>query len=1750
MAIVGIGLRLPGGSRTPAQFAEFLAEGRSGVSTRDGQAGGYLDRVDEFDAAFFGMTPTEAQYTDPAQRLLLETVWEALEDAAIDPTALKGGTGGVFVGAGASEYALAIDGLRDSDLDGALAAGASPFALSGRLSYFLDWRGPSMTVDTAGASSLTALHQAVVALRRGECDIAVCAAANTLSNPRPSAILRAANVLSDQGRVRAFDDAADGYVRAEGATAIVLKRLADAGSDRVVAVVRGTAVGQDGDGPGIAVPNGAAQERVIRAALDDAGLAPAAVSYVEAHGIGTALGDPIELGAIADVFAGHRVSVGSAKTNLGHLEPAAGLTGLIKAALQISEATLYPHLNLDKPSARIPWERYPVDIPTEAASWAEAERRAVVNSFGFGGTIAVAVLAQPPAPAEPAPADAAHVFTASAKNRRALRAQLARLREHPAGEVADLCYTAAVGRAHFPLRVAGVVRTQDELRALLDTEPGEPPEETPKVAFVFDAPGADQQAPAVDVDDAHLRVFPAYRAAVQECEREGHGALFTAQYALARLWLSWGVKPGIMVGRGVGEVVAATVSGLFTVADAARLGRGEPVAFGETTLAFVTSLSGKVARRSEITKPEYWARQAVDTPDLGPALAAVERRGAHVLLELGPPTGADGRLPTLGGAEAHLLALAELYRRGVPVRWADYYQGRERAKTALPTYAFDRKAFWLPAPAPRTGSTHHPLLGEPRGDGEFAAVISPDQPAYLADHVVGGQCVFPGAGYVEILLALQDAVHGDAGRALTDVRIREPLFVTEGTELRTRLADGGVAEIVSVVRGGADGTVERVHATAVLGGPRHLDDPGPPGRDLRARAAACGPADDVRETEELYPEFAAVGMGYGPAFRRIRAAAAFGGDFATGDLRGERVAGMELLPPPVLDGALHTIAPLIDDGHNYLPVRFGEVRLFKKPKSDDLRVLLKLTDDGTADRTADLLVTEDGEPVVQVRGLGFTRLAAGSGLLHRQAWVKRSQLPPAADTPRHVHVIGDPTPYAEAAAVLGVRLSRGAEIADGATDVVLADPAADPREVAARLTGQRLWITAVGAQRLPGDAGGSPAAAAAWGAARSLRAERPDLRISLVDLPEGGDPAFAQEWVRESAEPQLAYRGGHRHVRRLLPSAKETGENLALTITEHGRFAGIRPLPVPDELPSGSQIQVAVHAAGLNFKDVLNALGMLKQHAQDAGVEYVPQPLGFECAGTVIASGPTADFSPGDEVIVNHTGLMRRRVTVPSSAAVAKPSRLSWTEAAGQASAYVTAHYALHALAGMKAGDRVLIHAAAGGVGQAAVQLAKAVGATVHATASPHKWPVLRAQGVEHLHNSRTTDFADVLDGQIDIVLNSLNKEFIPAGLRTLAPGGRFVELGKVGVWSAERVAEEFGHVEYHNFDFSELPADEVVRINKDTMTEVAVRIAAGALDPVGTTGHSLDEVGEAFGVLSRGANIGKLVLVFDQPEPAPRIRDDRTYLVTGGLDGLGLLAARKLVDLGARYLAIPADGPAALEIGAQVTVLGPDLAGLERTPPVAGVVHAGGDAERAWQLHERFPRLDFFIAFTDLAATVGGTGDTAAAESLDHLAHTRAAAGQPVLTVAWGPVGDGPAITPAKAARTFAALIGAVGTRTAGGGDWGSDPLFDALPKAGGGVTGTRVDLAALLALPAGERLESIDELIRAKVAEVLRFPDADDVGSRTKFSRLGLDSLVAVELKNALEASFGIPLPAAVAFDYPTAEQLAQFVDGLLAA
>ncbi|WP_371681563.1 type I polyketide synthase [Streptomyces sp. NBC_01276] len=1212
IAVVGVGMRLPGRNNSLSDLDSFLRDGRSGIGplprdrwvpeVADGditaRAGGFLDHIDEFDAQFFNIPPKQAPFIDPGQRLLLETVWEALEDSGIDPAVLRHGDGGVYVGASPLDFPLELEGLTDEQLDGNLATGLGAYSLSGRLSYFLGWRGPSLTTDTACAASLTALHLAVEGLRRRECGIALCAGVNTLHNPRSYVILSHAQMLAPDGHCKTFDESADGYARAEGCGVLVLKRLSDAvaAGDRVLALVRGTAIGQDGESAGLSAPNGTAQEAVMRAALANARLEPGDIQYVEAHGTGTPLGDPIELGSVNGVFgASHDkddpLVIGSLKANLGHMEPAAGLGGLIKVITQMRAGTFFPHVwrNL---SGRIPWDTYPIEVATKERPWKAPVRRATVNGFGVAGAIAVAVLEEAPAPDTAPPAGTAppaareeaygQVFTLSAKSRPALRLQAERyarfLAEHPGTSLADLCRTRATARSHFRFRAAAAVSSLAELGSRLERWSAPPrDEEKPdafrKVAFLFTGSGSQY----VGMGRALYGRHAVFTRCVDECDALfapllgrsvaavmfgdagdaeetlartsfTHAALFTLEYALARLWLSWGVRPSVLIGHSVGEIVAATVAGLFTLADgvtflAARSrliesvsapggmaavaapaeevrplllrwpelavaavnapeqcvvsgGAGalaeavealrardwtvtplhvtaafhsplmeevaEPlaevlrgIAFQEPRLPIVSNLTGRVAAPRELATPEYWVRHMTRSVEFAAGVRTIAERGRHVFLELGPSTALTSLARQAVPQEQHRwlsclrrkdttgatldAALAGAYTAGLTIAWNEVHADGPGRRIPLPGYAFDRRAYRLPArPAARAGAVGagHPLLGRegaPAGDRrEFTARISAAAPAYLADHTIGGQAFLPAAAYLELLLAVQDEVHGDAGRAVEDVRFHEALFLSDRPTLlltRVRTEPGGRLSVeVSSRSGDEPGGVERLHATAAIAseaaGAGSLSDQG------RALVGLLGAVRGVRSSKALDAEdvraaYAEAGLEYGPQFRRARSVTAYGPNFAVTELSGADVSRAEHLPPPLLDGATHALAALADDGRHYVATSVGRLRTFKKPRGEALRSAVRVTwadrpdtaaGDGPA-FTLDLLLLEDGpegagRPVAELSGMGFTRLP------DRPVEVAAGAAEPAASAPVDVEALTAAPPEERRAALV------------------------------------------------------------------------------------------------------------------------------------------------------------------------------------------------------------------------------------------------------------------------------------------------------------------------------------------------------------------------------------------------------------------------------------------------------------------------------------------------------------------------------------------------------------------------------------------------------------------------------------------------------------------------------------------------------------------------------------------------------------
>ena len=591
---------------------------------------GFVDDVTGFDAPFFGMSTREVRLMDPQHRLLLETAWRAVEHSGTAPTALANTNTGVFVGLATHDYlGMASDELTYPEIEAYMAIGTSNAAAAGRISYRLGLQGPSVAVDTACSSSLVAIHQACQALRLGECDLALAGGANVLLTPATMITFSHAHMLAPDGRCKTFDAAADGYVRGEGCGVIVIKRLEDAirDGDRIRAVIRGSAINQDGASGGLTVPNGIAQQRVIADALKRAGVAPSEVGYLEAHGTGTSLGDPIEAQAAGAVFgvgreASRPLLIGSAKTNIGHLEAAAGIAGVIKVILSLEHETLPKHLHFQNPSPHIPWDRLAVQVVQEATPWERngGPRIAGVSSFGFAGTNAHVILEEAPeevdqVAAAPSPVDQPgdrrfSILPLSARTPAAL-VQIADdyrswLSAHPEATLADVCFTAGVGRAHLEHRAALVVNSTESaselLGALADDRPapglvrGES-HDTPKTAWLFTGQGSQYPGMARELFDTE----PVFAETVTRCaevvaevlekplldvifDADGpdseetlrqtsyaQPALFAVEMGLARLWQSWGFEPDVVLGHSVGQYSAACVAGVLSLEDGALL---------------------------------------------------------------------------------------------------------------------------------------------------------------------------------------------------------------------------------------------------------------------------------------------------------------------------------------------------------------------------------------------------------------------------------------------------------------------------------------------------------------------------------------------------------------------------------------------------------------------------------------------------------------------------------------------------------------------------------------------------------------------------------------------------------------------------------------------------------------------------------------------------------------------------------------------------------------------------------------------------------------------------------------------------------------------------------------------------------------------------------------------------------------------------------------------------------------------------
>ena len=648
VAVVGMACRFPGAA-DPEGFWSLLDQGREAISEIPAERfdladwydpdpsargkiytrrAGLVEGIEGFDAEFFRISPVEAMAMDPQQRLVLEVAVEAVERAGMPIDGLRGSRVGVYVGAGPGRHVPRPHAGDAAAIDAHTATGSALSVIAGRVAYALGLEGPAMVVDTACSSSLVAIDQACDALRLGKSDLALAGGVNTLLDPQGMVATCRARMLSPDGRCKTFDARADGYVRGEGCGVLVLKRLADAerDGDRIWAVIRGSAVNQDGASAGLTAPSGPAQRRVIAEALERSGLIPTDIDYLEAHGTGTRLGDPIEVRAAAAAYGVDRdatqpLLIGSVKTNIGHLEAAAGVAGVIKTVLALNHGVIPRHLNFEQPSPHIPWESLPVRVVDDATPWPTREgrpRRAGVSSFGFSGTNAHMIVEsygdlREPCDASPSREEGQRrrvhrLLPLSARNDKALRDAAARMarwiEDNDTADLADLAYTAGIARSHLSERAGLVFGGRNELvEALVALADGKASTtaargsalEAPRVAFLFTGQGSQWQGMGRTLYETE----PVFRDVMDRCDalvRRERGAsllavlagrpeatgtiddtawtqpcLFALQAALVALCRNAGVEPAVVMGHSVGEIAACYAAGVFDLEEGLRL---------------------------------------------------------------------------------------------------------------------------------------------------------------------------------------------------------------------------------------------------------------------------------------------------------------------------------------------------------------------------------------------------------------------------------------------------------------------------------------------------------------------------------------------------------------------------------------------------------------------------------------------------------------------------------------------------------------------------------------------------------------------------------------------------------------------------------------------------------------------------------------------------------------------------------------------------------------------------------------------------------------------------------------------------------------------------------------------------------------------------------------------------------------------------------------------------------------------------
>jgi phthiocerol/phenolphthiocerol synthesis type-I polyketide synthase C len=1746
IAIVGMACRYPGDVSSPEDFWSLLEGKRDAIgeiprwridlepifTPYPAQPGrtysrwaGLLDRPDAFDAEFFGIAPREAAAMDPQQRLLLEVSWEALEDAGINPKSLAGVDAGVFLGISASEYGhRAQRSLPPEQLSAYTLQGTALNAAAGRLAYFYGFSGPAVAIDTACSSSLVAVDRACRSLRDGESRLALAAGVNLVASAEGFIIASQWGMLSPRGICAAFDDEADGFVRGEGCGVVVLKRLrdAEAAGDRVLAVILGSAVNQDGASSGLTVPNGLAQQALLREAHHRAGIEAHQVGYIEAHGTGTKLGDPIEAEALGAVFSGRqkKLAIGSVKASIGHLESAAGVAGLIKLVLSLEHEEIPGQVHWQRPSSHVRWEELPLEVITDARALEPIEGRRIggVSSFGFSGTNAHLVVEARSLEAPDPSSEGENVLVMSARTELALRELAERYSKFLATNAeytwAEICHTAGMGRAPMSERLAVVAGNR----------------------------------------------------------REAAGKL--------QGWLR-------------GEMIEGITSG---------------------------------------------------------HISAGHRGAPHV------------------DAAAIPQQIAEAWAQGANPDWEQRRGARHLRRAQLPKYPFQRERYWIE----HRKETRE--IGDATGRGmlgrrlrvagvraQYETRLQPD--SWIGEHEVEGEAVLPATGHIELMLEAGADTLGMAC-VLEELVLQTRLEIAEDRRVQVTVEEEAAGRNrVRIYAEGVEENWERV-AEAWL---RPAEKSKTEGEDLAALQNRLRP---TASGEAFYAEMATRGMRFGERFRGVERIWSSEGE-ALGEISwksGNDEPGWQAAPW-WLDACLQVVGAAAGGEGMYLPASVERVELYEPPGERSWSyVRTRRLDDRTI--AADVTVfNADGSPLARLSCFRFRKVTRSAprteictldwkelepqekSRLNGHWLILCDQEQSAFRIKSDIQAAGGSCTVLPAGSLRGSGLSTDALEAaleqnlrdksrsdtpfQGIIDIRAAENSTnlagitDPHD-AIRASARALhvlqvvlrenvqpalgvWLMTAGGV---GPEAASPAQAAVWAIARTASVEFPDLPVRCVDIGDGEISGELLSSLARSTAQAVSIRGGRFFQSELVRQTKTTAEsgNPSLRASPSGLIDLLEEVPVPRREPRPDEVEIRIEAHGINFRDVLTALAMLP----------VTNPsLGGECAGSIVRAGAQSGFRTGDRVFAFAPHSLQPFVTVPVINVARIPEGLTAEQASALPIVYLTAIYGLDRLASLQRGETVLIHAAAGGLGLAALHLAKARGAEVYATAgTDEKRDFLRKLGVQDVFSSRTGDFANgVLQATggrgVDVVLNSLTGDLADKNLSVLAPRGRLLEVGKRDMLSVQEVRQRRPDAGYFIYDLGE-EAERDATLIPALMADLLRMMQEGSLPPLPVT--SFADAREALRYMAQARHIGKIVVTrsFDQHAKVP-VSPHATYLITGGCGGLGLIFAESLVSRGARNLMLmgrrepsPAATAKLEEIrsrGVQVDVFQGDvadrsaieaaLAVIPEGRPLKGILHLAGvlddrslllhDQESlltamrpkwlgAWNLHQATALLplDFFILFSSAVVSLGSPGQVnyvAANATLDALSAWRKSRGLPALSVQWGPWAatgmaehlktdlEGCGLGRLTVAEGVAALDRALSS---------NEPVVTVLPitswrrlqqwQRNGerrSATHARSGSAATLdgqrprgitdqlrSMAPADRSAFLREHLRQQAIHILSLPESTRIDQDEALHDLGLDSLMAVELRNALAASLGQPWSPTMALDYPTLQSLTEYL------